>query len=198
VNSINIRSLSELPAYLLPVSQPVDYNASWPSSYADNGRVSWQRTTVRSGDHIEIAYPEVRQVRFTYQILQCFYNYDSSFRWANLRATEGWAALQHHVILKTTLMLVPPTITEASSDPHIDPRILVNLTQGSYFTLKPKNCPPNFVPRWVAGNIYDLERALPACVDLSGSISTPGHLEYELFVSGDYEVTISLMRWDTL
>lgn len=104
--------------------------------------------------------------------------------------TEGWAALQHHVILRTTLTLFPPSLGETSSTLHIDPRVLVELKQGSYFTMKPKHCPANFVPRWFVGNIYDLERAVPACVDLSGPISTTDPLEYELFVSGDYEVTV--------
>lgn len=86
-------------------------------------------------------------------------------------------------------MLFPPRLAHASHA-HVDPRLLVNLKQGSYFTLIPKHRPTDFVPRWFAGNIYDLEHALSASADLSGLTSTSGQLEYELFVSGDYEVTV--------
>lgn len=87
------------------------------------------------------------------------------------------------------MTLFPPTSTEASTF-HVDPRILVDLKQGSYFALRPKECAAEYVHRWFAGNIYDLERSLPVCVELPASTPSSDRLEYELFVSGDYEVTI--------
>lgn len=46
----------------------------------------------------------------------------------------------------------------------------------------------SFHPEWYAGNIYDLERTLPQIVPLSITNSTPGPIQFDLFVSGDYEV----------
>ena len=47
----------------------------------------------------------------------------------------------------------------------------------------------SFHPVWYAGNIYDLERTLPQIVPLSVTNSTPGPIQFDLFVSGDYEVS---------
>lgn len=108
-----------------------------------------------------------------------------SSSWKNLRATEGWAALQHHAILRTTVTVYPPT-----SSLHTDPpNLLIDLIQGSYFTLKEKSQASDFVPQWFAGNIYDLDHALPHSVPLPVAPSMTGEpTEYELFISGDYEV----------
>ncbi|EAU88408.2 hypothetical protein CC1G_05174 [Coprinopsis cinerea okayama7 len=57
---------------------------------------------------------------------------------------------------------------------------------GSYFTVIPLNPSPSTVPRWYAGNIYDMGRTLPQVVTLPPSDT----LEYQLFVSGDYEIRL--------
>ncbi|KAG6832731.1 hypothetical protein H0H92_012303 [Tricholoma furcatifolium] len=108
--------------------------------------------------------------------------------WESLRATEGWAALQHHAVLRTTLTLYPPPSSLGNQSP---PHLLVHLVQGSFFTILPADPGErrDFVPQWRAGNIYDMEQALPCAVDLP----TPPNLRkptvYEVFVSGDYEAS---------
>ena len=111
-----------------------------------------------------------------------------SLRWKSLRATEGWAALQHHAILRTTLTLFPQAA-------HINqsPRLLVQLTQGSYFTLRPQTSPlSSFIPEWYAGNIYNMEQAQPRVVLLPQNPSLLEPTSYDVFISGDYEVPSSL------
>ena len=107
--------------------------------------------------------------------------------WIALRATEGWAALQHHATLRTTLILYPPTNVSHT------PRLLVDLKQGSYFTLRPQaQDVSTFVPEWYAGNIYNMERALPHVVELPSTISHAEPTKFDLFVSGDYEASLFL------
>ncbi|KAF8964119.1 hypothetical protein BDZ97DRAFT_1758215 [Flammula alnicola] len=43
---------------------PIDYDQSWPSSYADGGMVKWSKATSTAEGDIEIAFPEIRQVSF--------------------------------------------------------------------------------------------------------------------------------------
>lgn len=81
--------------------------------------------------------------------------------------------------------MFPPT----ESDSAIPPRLLVDLKQGSYFSLRPQDVDlSSFVPEWCAGNIYDIPRAALHVVDfpITPSLDTP--TKYDLFVSGDYEV----------
>jgi len=105
--------------------------------------------------------------------------------WSNLRSTEGWAVLQHHAVLRTTLTLYPP------SNPLADktsPQVIINIKQASYFTLRPRSFDQSFTPEWYAGNIYDIAAGLHQVVDLPSSPSFEQPSEYDLFISGDYEV----------
>jgi hypothetical protein len=111
------------------------------------------------------------------------------FRWDALRATEGWAALQHHSVLRTTLTLHPPATPCDSSTPPI--RLSVHLRQGTFFAILPAswhNQRAHIVPQWHAGNIYAMPNTIPATVDLPISPSMHTSTEYDIFVSGDYEV----------
>ena len=118
------------------------------------------------------------------------------FRWERLRKTEGWASLQHHTILRTTLIVHPPDPAYCNSLPQLN----IELKQGSYFTLIPRSDGANIderasntdeiAPEWHPGNIYDLHRAPPSIVDLPGNISLDKPNVYDVFVSGDYEVSL--------
>jgi hypothetical protein len=110
--------------------------------------------------------------------------------WASLRATEGWAALQHHAVLRTTLTILPPR--SGLVDPPAVPNILVELKGGSFFTLVPADVEwkqrRDFVPEWYSGNIYQVDCAPPHLVNLPTVPSAVSPTEYHLYVSGDYEV----------
>ncbi|KAF8876046.1 hypothetical protein CPB84DRAFT_1838726 [Gymnopilus junonius] len=155
------------PAFPLNLSLSTDYTQTWPSSYADAGFVTWTKATSTPDGHLEISFPHIR--------------------WKQLRATEGWAALQHHAILRTTVTLYPPA-NRAVDNP---PQLLVDLRRASYFALRPQvEAMSTFIPEWFAGNIYDLERALPHVVDLPSVPSPDKPTNYDLFVSGDYEIRL--------
>lgn len=67
----------------------------------------------------------------------------------------------------------------------------MDLKRGSYFTLRPRRSDvSSFVPEWYAGNIYDMERALPHALTLSSPVSFTEPTEFDLFVSGDYEACL--------
>ena len=113
-----------------------------------------------------------------------------AYRWEAIRATEGWAGLQHHTLLHTTVTVTPPS--DSSQKRPIDPpRLLVELQQGSFFTILPLHntgSSTGFVPKWYMGNIYAMNWVLPQTVPLPAAPSLTGPTTYDLFVSGDYEV----------
>jgi hypothetical protein len=110
--------------------------------------------------------------------------------WASLRATEGWAALQHHAVLRTTLTVHPPR--SDSQPPPAVPNFVVELKGGSFFTLVPADIEweqrHDFVPEWYSGNIYQVDCAPPHLVNLPTVPSAVSSTVYHLYVSGDYEV----------
>lgn len=113
-----------------------------------------------------------------------------AYRWEAITATEGWAGLQHHALLHTTVTVTPPS--DFSQNQQTDPpRLLVELLQGSFFTIIPSrnaHHSTEFVPKWYMGNIYAMNRVLPQTVPLPAAPSLTGPTTYDLFVSGDYEV----------
>ncbi|OBZ75861.1 hypothetical protein A0H81_04588 [Grifola frondosa] len=157
------------PSFPLDLSVPLDFNLRWPSSYSDGGSVGW--TTAYSKDD------------GTLEDLQ---------RWQSLRATEGWAAVQHHSVLHTTFTVYPPS-THTDFTPEI-PQLLVDLLQGSFFTILPSedNRRPGepVMPEWYAGNVYAMGRATPQAISLPSPPSRMSPTTYDLFVSGDYEIRL--------
>lgn len=111
--------------------------------------------------------------------------------WASLRMTEGWAALQHHTVLCTTLTVLPPG-SDLKEQPSDVPNLLVELKRGSFFTIVPADVEReqrhDFVPEWYSGNIYEVDCAPPHLVRLPTVPSALSPTEYHLYVSGDYEV----------
>ncbi|KII88901.1 hypothetical protein PLICRDRAFT_175154 [Plicaturopsis crispa FD-325 SS-3] len=159
------------PSFPLNLSEPIDFTKPWPSAYADGGQVSWSKAQSTSGGDLEVSFPEIR--------------------WNDLRATEGWAALQHHSVLRTTVAIHPPAsnIITDSRAPHLR----VQLTQGSFFAIVPKEEDRHgepVVPEWHAGNIYAIERAIPRSVNLPTPPSVSATTAYEIFVSGDFEIRL--------
>ena len=168
------------------MSHSIDYNKLWPSSYADGGLVRWDQVTSNLRGDIEISFPQIRQVSWIWSLNDHPFIPDP-FSWKTLRSIEGWAALQHHALIRTILTLHPPL-----NPRNIDrtPRILVHLKQGSFFALRPLGVDhSSFIPVWYPGNIYDLECAPPLAVDLPVSPSLTEPTKYEIFVSADYEVS---------
>ncbi|KIY43698.1 hypothetical protein FISHEDRAFT_62739 [Fistulina hepatica ATCC 64428] len=107
----------------------------------------------------------------------------SSVRWDELRATEGWAALQYHAILHGTM-----TIHSVSGNLV---NVEVQLQQGSYFTILPRRRMRGVQPRWYMGNIYPLERSAPHVVSLDPELG-----EYDVYISGHLrrDVTFAKIR----
>ncbi|KAJ7445786.1 hypothetical protein B0H11DRAFT_2086878 [Mycena galericulata] len=146
------------PSFPIDISEPIDFTRTWPSSYADKGRVGWTQTQATAEGDLKVSFPNIR--------------------WADLRATEGWAALQHHAVLHTTITLNPPQ----NADAFPVPRLLVQLIQGS------RRCPSP--PEWHAGNIYAMDRTLARAIELPSPPSTTSPTTYHIFVSGDYEIRL--------
>jgi hypothetical protein len=110
-------------------------------------------------------------------------------RWASLRATEGWAALQHHVVLRTTLTILPPQSDSDSQTPPTVPNLLLQIKRGSFFTLIPTDVENHvFIPEWYSGNIYEVDYAPSHLVRFPTVPSPVSPTVYHLYISGDYEV----------
>ncbi|KAH7877813.1 uncharacterized protein C8R40DRAFT_1159305 [Lentinula edodes] len=156
------------PSFPIDVKVPIDLNATYPSSYADGGQVTWSKARAdKDSGILEVSFPE-------------------SVRWKSLRDSEGWAALQHHAVLKTSLTVYPVSGSNSNTRP---PHLRIKLVGGSYFTIISSNSTGK-VPRWYAGNIYDMERALPRVVELPEAPSFDKPTTYDIFVSGDYEIRL--------
>ncbi|KZT03565.1 uncharacterized protein LAESUDRAFT_814646 [Laetiporus sulphureus 93-53] len=161
------------PSFPINLTDQIDFNAAWPSSYADGGAVRWTTVRFKGDGELDVSFPNIR--------------------WESLRATEGWAALQHHSVLRSTVTVYPPSSTmSAHSNSH--PRLLVNLVQGSFFTVIPRtnaeHSSPSIVPQWHAGNVYDMNRAPLQAVSFPTPPSRISPTTYDLFISGDYEIRL--------
>ncbi|RDB21028.1 hypothetical protein Hypma_011398 [Hypsizygus marmoreus] len=155
------------PSFPLNLSEPINLNKSWPSSYGDDGKVSWSKAESDANGTLSVSFPNIR--------------------WQSLRATEGWAALQHHAVLRTQLTVYPPRFGSAPF-----PGLLIQLIQGSFFSIlpiEPAHCEQH-VAEWMSGNIYDMERALPRIVELPFAPSLDKPTAYNIFISGDYEIRL--------
>jgi len=133
--------------------------------------VRWSKALPSPDGNLEVSFPNIR--------------------WASLRATEGWAALQHHAVLRTTLTVLPPHFDSEQPPPDV-PNLLVELKRGSFFTIVPADAEwgqeHSFVPEWYSGNIYEVDGAPSHLVTLSTVPSVRSTTVYHLYVSGDYEV----------
>ncbi|KAI0933809.1 hypothetical protein AcV5_005858 [Taiwanofungus camphoratus] len=159
------------PSFPLNLSEPIDLHARYPSSYADGGSVGWSTARSNAADTLEVSFPNIR--------------------WASLRATEGWAALQHHTVLRTKITLYPPSAPALL--PNKGPCLLVDLLRGSFFTILPTQTDAPVepvVPEWYAGNIYSMGRVPAQSVSLPVQPSDKAPTTYDLFVSGDYEIRL--------
>ncbi|KAA1474811.1 alpha/beta-hydrolase, partial [Dentipellis sp. KUC8613] len=155
------------PSFPLDFASPIDFEKSWSSSYADGGQVSWSTAYSDANGNVKIAFPDIR--------------------WNALRATEGWAALQHHSVLHTTLTVHPPDNASQA------PQLLFDLKQGTFFTILPRlpnNGLSELAPEWYTGNVYNMERSLPQPVWLPSPPSLNSSTVYDVYVSGDYEIRL--------
>ena len=126
------------------------------------------------------------------QIIHSLFSQLWFVRWSALRATEGWASLQYHSVLRTSITIFPPL--EIGRSMQGSPRLHVRLVQGSFFCVFPTMASGDvqsepLVPKWHSGNIYNLEQAPPQIIDLPAPPSIVAPTTYDIFVSGDYEVT---------
>ncbi|KAF8589925.1 hypothetical protein K439DRAFT_1331326 [Ramaria rubella] len=156
------------PAFPINLALPYHHepNRTWPSSLADGGSVGWKVFNVTDNGRLVVSHPDIR--------------------WKSLRATEGWAALQHHNVLHTTLRIIPP----AQSSRLQVPWLACSFLQASFFALmpvQPTELP--FTPEWNPGDIYGLPRPPKQLIE-PPALSLTEPTSYHLFVSGDYEIRL--------
>lgn len=142
-----------------------DDNATWPSAYADGASVRWSSATQDAQGHLSVSFPDIR--------------------WSDLRATEGWAALQHHSVLHTTLTITPPAHPRRDTRPQ---SLLVNAVQTSFFALLPRGV-HTATPEWHAGNIYAFPHAPQQVLPLP-QLDIHEETTFDVFLSGDYEIRL--------
>ncbi|KAL5532933.1 hypothetical protein ACEPAF_4707 [Sanghuangporus sanghuang] len=148
-----------LPGFPLNLTSPYQHEETrtWPSSLAENAEVTWKKVPALGGN-LAVSFPDVR--------------------WSKIRATEGWAGLQHHAILHTSLTVMPPRVGR----PDIQaPRVHVQLTHSSFFTILPRES-PGYHPEWHPGNIYDMHRAPANTVALPGKVNLDKATTFDFFI----------------
>ncbi|EJT98485.1 hypothetical protein DACRYDRAFT_110928 [Dacryopinax primogenitus] len=150
------------PAFPFPASRPPLYSeigrGRWTSALADGGEVGWSSVWLEEGE-LALSYPQVR--------------------WKELRSTAGWAALQHHSLLHTTLSL--PALSSSYT-------LELRVTQASFFCLLPRerNHTDTDSVEWHHANIYALAHYPPSPFPL---LPSPAR-EYDLYISADYEIRL--------
>ncbi|PVG01691.1 hypothetical protein CPB86DRAFT_698784 [Serendipita vermifera] len=156
-------------------SYPVNLSQSWdailteeyPSSLVNGGVVGWTRRKMSDGTLL-VEFPEAP--------------------WKQLRATEGWAILQHHALLHTRLRISPPS--SAHQEVQVPTYIKANIRQASFFAIIPQNQSSDYTPKWHNGNIYDLSNSPDQIIELPHSPDTNEVTIYHLIVSADSEIRL--------
>ncbi|KAG0694664.1 hypothetical protein DFH29DRAFT_761566, partial [Suillus ampliporus] len=108
-----------------------------------------------------------------------------------LRATEGWAALQHHNVLRTYFTVYPPDSNQEMTE-EVDPRLHAECLQGAYFSILPgdETVWTKHVPEWHMGNVYALECAPIQFISLLMSPCRDKVTRYQVLLCPSYEVKI--------
>ncbi|KAG1879397.1 hypothetical protein C8R48DRAFT_752447 [Suillus tomentosus] len=158
------------PAFPLDLSKNIDLTRTYPSAYADGGYVSWSKANSDEHGNLKVSHPNIR--------------------WEQLRATEGWAALQHHNVLRTYFTVYPPDSKQGSAE--ADPRLRVECLQGAYFSILPddETTWATHVSEWHMGNVYALERAPVQFVSLPTSPCRDKTTRYQVVLGGSYEIRL--------
>jgi hypothetical protein len=160
------RSPTDHPHSSHPVSLPIDPTAQYPTSLTHTATASWSQTTADPHGIIHVSHPSVP--------------------WDQIRATQGWAGLQHVNVLRGWLSVRPPSDLHAS-----EPLLRTELLQGAFFTVLPLPDSPQrntHVPEWHNGNIYALERPPVQFVRLPVSPARNEEARYEVIICAPYEV----------
>ncbi|KAG8217230.1 hypothetical protein J3R82DRAFT_5317 [Butyriboletus roseoflavus] len=159
------------PAYPLELSLPISTTTQYPTSLTHSAYASWSQTTADPHGTIHVSHPSVP--------------------WNQIRATEGWAGLQHLNVLHGWLSVYPPS--DVTGDPS-EPLLRTELLQGAFFTILP---PPDSlerktgIPEWYYGNIYTLERAPAQLVKLPVSPARNKEgTRYEIIICAPYEIRL--------
>lgn len=158
------------PAFPLDLSKNIDLTRTYPSAYADGGYVSWSKASSDEHGNLKVSHPNIR--------------------WEQLRATEGWAALQHHNVLRTYLTVYPPDSTQERIE--ADPRLRVECLQGAYFCILPGDETTwiTHISEWHMGNVYALERAPVQFVSFPTSPCRVKATRYQVVLCGPYEIRL--------
>jgi hypothetical protein len=111
---------------------------TYPSAYADGGSVSWSKVSSDGHGNLKVSHPRIR--------------------WEQLRATEGWAALQHHNVLRTYFTLY---LLDEEGTQEVDPLLRVECLQSAYFAILPgdETAWTTHIPEWHMVNVYALKNA---------------------------------------
>ncbi|EJD02092.1 uncharacterized protein FOMMEDRAFT_157287 [Fomitiporia mediterranea MF3/22] len=143
-----------------------DLEETWPSSLSESGEVSWKAAFLNPRGELAVSFPDVR--------------------WEKIRATEGWAGLQFHSVLRAPLTFLPP---RTKNPRPLQPKLRVELTQGSFFTILPREA-TGVHPEWHPGNIYGMAHAAPNTVELPGVLNPDKPTTFDFYISGDYEIRL--------
>ena len=96
--------------------------------------------------------------------------------------------MQHHAVLHSYLTVTPPG--EYNGDPVSVPALIADVRSASYFSIIPDTPNVNHIPRWHAGNIYNLPNTPSQVIQLPTAPKSRNSTTYHLIVSGDYEIRL--------
>ena len=138
---------------------------TYASSLADGGSVRWAINQTDAPGVYNIVYPDIR--------------------WGSIRGTLGWAALQHHSLIHTTLSVELPTSSSLSY-----PALSIRLNQASYVALIERDeALTESKVQWFEGDIY-AQSSITRFLPLPVSYRKKRTIMYDVFISADYEIRL--------
>ena len=141
------------------------------SPLSDNGQVGWLKGVSKKGEAYAVRYP--------------------SIRWKQLRDVFGWAALQHHSLIHTVVSFTSSRDNSGlKRNPAARLNVLLSLKQASFVCFVPRNkAPQSFGNMWIEGDIY-AQSSYSRVISLPVFDTPNGELEFDLFLSADYEIRL--------
>ncbi|KAG9003012.1 hypothetical protein FRB93_011299 [Tulasnella sp. JGI-2019a] len=164
------------PSYPIKVGPSYTHNASatYLSSLPDGGQVTWSNGKTSTPGQYQISYPDIR--------------------WASIRETQGWASLQHHSILRSTITISPSnikTVTDRVQRPTAPHSLAISVKLGSFFAILPRGQGLKLGEdvAWYPGDIYGLGGP-PHLIPLPTNLSLSSPFICDIFISVDYEIRL--------
>lgn len=188
---------------IVNITLPFNFSETFSSHLAETGIVYWRNVSpAHHSNHEHFGFISTSSFKGKNHIHYSIFFPD--IRWENIRLTEGWAGLQHHSLLHTTIRLLPLQLLNAFTNSQ-PVHLVLAASQCSYIAiLNPHQVAGPVTPRWYTCNIYGFSDAprIRIPLDLTQFKQVVSELpslhnktkvstiEFDVLISLDYEIRL--------